>query len=101
MTQDEGASSVKEHVRQAKSSLFSDLSSRGNRRFELFASVAMSGNPRATHQSEQKRKRMGSFLVEPPVSAAGEDMLVLTRRILLLAVWCVAIEVGSPDVRDS
>lgn len=35
MTHDEGASSVKEQVRQANNSLFSALSSRGNRRLEL------------------------------------------------------------------
>lgn len=35
ITQDEGASSVKLQVRHAKSNLFSDLSSRGNRRLEL------------------------------------------------------------------
>lgn len=35
MTQAEGASSVKEHVLQANSSLFSALSSRGNSKFEL------------------------------------------------------------------
>jgi len=35
MTHDEGATSEKEQVRQAKRSLFSDLSSRGKRRLEL------------------------------------------------------------------
>jgi hypothetical protein len=39
MTQEEGASSVKEHVRHANRSLFSDLSSRGKSKLELFASV--------------------------------------------------------------
>jgi hypothetical protein len=76
MTQDEGASSVKAHVRHANSSLFSDLSSRGKRRFELLASALFFGRGQATHHSEQKRNRMGSFLVGPPVSAAGEDIVV-------------------------
>lgn len=35
ITQEEGASSAKEQVRHAKRSLFSDLSSRGNKRLEL------------------------------------------------------------------
>lgn len=60
MTQDEGASSVKEHVLQANSSLFSALSSRGNSRFELAGSArahAQRGGEAAYH-SEQKRKRI-------------------------------------------
>jgi hypothetical protein len=35
---------------------------------------------KATHHSEQNRNRMGSFLVGPPVSAAGEDMVMGRRR---------------------
>jgi hypothetical protein len=80
MTQDEGASSVKAQVRHANSSRFSDLSSRGKRRFELLASARFFERGRATHHSEQKRNRMGSFLVGPPVSAAGEDMVTGRRR---------------------
>ncbi|KAH7408614.1 hypothetical protein DE146DRAFT_629509 [Phaeosphaeria sp. MPI-PUGE-AT-0046c] len=76
ITQDEGASSVKAQVRHANRSLFSDLSSRGNKRLELLASVTVrvSCCLVKAHHSEQKRKRMGSFLAVPPVSGAGEDM---------------------------
>ena len=78
ITQDEGASSVKLHVRQAKSSLFSDLSSRGNSRFELrlFSNVVCRREQEnVTHHSEQKRKRMGSLPpLEPPICAAGDAM---------------------------
>lgn len=76
MTQDEGASSVKVQVRQAKSSLLSTLSSRGNKRLELRLISSDTGNHgRAAHHSEQKRKRIGSL---PPFtrtpSGPGEDI---------------------------
>lgn len=59
MTHEEGASSAKEHVRQANSSLFSALSSRGNSRLELRSvSRWVTAHGRPTHHSEQKRKRI-------------------------------------------
>jgi hypothetical protein len=77
ITQDEGASSVKLHVRQAKSSLFSDLSSRGNSKLE---------------HSEQKRKRMGSLPpLEPPICAAGDAMLgadVVGAKVVIRVCSC-------------
>lgn len=82
ITQEEGASSVKEHVLQANSSLFSALSSRGNSKFEL-RGVSTSMRHRwyeDTHHSEQKRKRiclLGSWVSLLPYSAAaGDDMAV-------------------------
>lgn len=65
MTHAEGASSEKEQVLQAKSSLLSALSSRGKRRLE---------------HSEQKRKRI--FLLASSslfCSGAGDDMADVLR----------------------
>lgn len=81
-------------MRQANSSLFSDLSSRGNRRLELgrIRLCAWLYSEKA-HHSEQKRKRMGSLPpFAPGISAAGDDMVSYAPSIVEAGV---VVEVGA------
>lgn len=86
---------MKLHVRQAKSSLFSDLSSRGNSKLELHLvsdNLCRRRPWQAAHHSEQKRKRMGSLPpLEPPICAAGDAMLgadVVGAKVVIRVCSC-------------
>jgi hypothetical protein len=101
ITHDEGASSVKEHVLQANSSLFSALSSRGNSKFELRCISACIRDKvcEDSYHSEQKRKRiclLGSCVSLLPYSAAaGDDMAVWFAVYSVCVCVCVArVEYG-------